>query len=137
MDNRHGWGCPQNENKAVAYLSKAASNSATIESEAIQAGNKKGGSAKGELVLAIFELGNCFRNGWGLSKDPSLARQFYEVAANLGDVDAMNEVGWCFLEGFGGRKDRVCHSHCFFFFFFFVLVFLSIWIMAFGFMLIK
>lgn len=68
---------------------------------------KKGGAAKGELVLAIFELANCFRNGWGVSKDPAAARQYYETAANLGDTDAMDQVAWCYLEGFGGKKDKV------------------------------
>lgn len=105
---RHGWGCPQDLPRAVTYLSAAASNSAAVEAEALRAGVKKGGSAKGELVLAMFELANCFRNGWGLAKDPAAARQYYETAANLGDTDAMNEVGWCYLEGFGGKKDKVC-----------------------------
>lgn len=68
---------------------------------------KKGGAAKGELVLAIYELANCFRNGWGVEKDPIAARQYYETAANLGDTDAMNECAWCYLEGFGGKKDKV------------------------------
>ena len=31
--------------------------------------------AKGELVLAIFELANCFRHGWGIPKDPIAAKQ--------------------------------------------------------------
>lgn len=91
----------------MEYLSAAASNSASVESEALHAGLKKGGAAKGELVLAIFELANCFRHGWGVSKDPVAARQYYETAANLGDTDAMNEAAWCFLEGFGGKKDKV------------------------------
>ncbi|KAJ5124903.1 uncharacterized protein N7515_008728 [Penicillium bovifimosum] len=103
---RHGWGCPPDLERAVTYLSAAASNSAAVEAEALRAGMKKGGSAKGELVLAMYELGNCFRNGWGLKKDPAAARQYYETAANLGDTDAMNEVGWCYLEGFGGKKDK-------------------------------
>lgn len=68
---------------------------------------KKGGAAKGELVLAIYELANCFRNGWGVQRDPAAARQYYETAANLGDTDAMNEIAWCYLEGFGGKKDKV------------------------------
>lgn len=68
---------------------------------------KKGGSAKGELVLAIFELANCFRNGWGVARDPVAARTYYETAANLGDTDAMNEAAWCYLEGFGCKKDKV------------------------------
>ncbi|ODM21496.1 hypothetical protein SI65_02340 [Aspergillus cristatus] len=103
---RHGWGCPQDPSRAITYLSAAASNSASIESEALQAGYKKGGAAKGELVLAIFELANCFRNGWGVAKDPVAARQYFETAANLGDTDAMNEAAWCYLEGFGGKKDK-------------------------------
>lgn len=73
---------------------------------------KRGGAAKGELVLAIFELANCFRHGWGVAKDPVAARQYYETAANLGDTDAMNEAAWCFLEGFGGKKNKVCTCTC-------------------------
>lgn len=104
---RHGWGCQPDPKEAVTYLSAAASNSATIESDALKAGMKKGGAAKGELVLAIFELANCFRNGWGVPVDKVAARQYYETAANLGDTDAMNEAAWCYLEGFGGKKDKV------------------------------
>ncbi len=105
--HRHGWGCPPNPTLAITYLSAAASNSAAIESSALASGFKKGGTAKGELVLAIFELANCFRHGWGVSKDPFAAKQYYETAANLGDTDAMNEVAWCCLEGFGCKKDKV------------------------------
>lgn len=94
----------------MSYLSAAASNSAAVESEALRAGMKKGGVAKGELVLAIFELANCFRNGWGVARDPAAARQYYETAANLGDTDAMDQVAWCYLEGFGGKKDKVRES---------------------------
>ena len=104
---RHGWGCAQDPAKAVIYLSSAASNSASIEAEALRTGMKKGGAAKGELVLAMFELGNCFRHGWGIDKNPAAAKQYYETAANLGDTDAMNEAAWCYLEGFGGKKDKV------------------------------
>ncbi|KAK8162960.1 hypothetical protein BKA80DRAFT_204219 [Phyllosticta citrichinensis] len=103
---RHGWGCQPNQELAVTYLSYAAANSAEIESLALAAGMKKGGAAKGELVLAMFELANSFRHGWGVKKDPTAARQYYETAANLGDTDAMNEVAWCYLDGFGGKKDK-------------------------------
>ncbi|KAH6854614.1 hypothetical protein B0I37DRAFT_349910 [Chaetomium sp. MPI-CAGE-AT-0009] len=103
---RHGWGCNQDSAKAVTYLSAAASNAADVEQLALQAGLKKGGAAKGELVLAIFELANCFRHGWGIPKDPIAAKQYYETAANLGDTDAMNEIAWCYLEGFGTKKDK-------------------------------
>ena len=86
----------------------AASNSAAIESQALSSGMKKGGAAKGELVLAIYELAQCFRHGWGVQKDPVGARSYYETAANLGDTDAMNEAAWCYEQGFGGKKDKVC-----------------------------
>lgn len=104
---RHGWGCKPDAAAAVNYLSAAASNAASIEQLALQAGLKKGGAAKGELVLAIFELANCFRHGWGIAKDPIAAKQYYETAANLGDTDAMNEVAWCYLEGYGTKKDKI------------------------------
>ncbi|KAH0494033.1 hypothetical protein TgHK011_000669 [Trichoderma gracile] len=103
---RHGWGCTPDPERAVHYLTAAASNAAAVEQMAIQAGLKKGGAAKGELVLAIFELANCFRHGWGIEKDPIAAKQYYETAANLGDTDAMNEVARCYLEGYGCKKDK-------------------------------
>ncbi|KZM18536.1 hypothetical protein ST47_g10339 [Ascochyta rabiei] len=103
---RHAWGIDADQEQAVHYLSLAASNSAEVEKLALGAGMKKGGAAKGELVLAMYELANCFRNGWGIKKDPSAAKQYYETAANLGDTDAMNEVAWCYTEGFGTKKDK-------------------------------
>ena len=104
---RHGWGVPVEPEKAIHYLSLAASNSAAVEQAALDSGVTKGGAAKGELVLAIFELANCFRHGWGVKKDAVAARQYYETAANLGDTDAMEEAAWCLMEGFGGGKDKV------------------------------
>ncbi|KAI4177977.1 MAG: hypothetical protein LQ343_000061 [Gyalolechia ehrenbergii] len=103
---RHGWGISPDPPLAITYLSQAASNSAAVESAALSSGMKKGGAAKGELVLAIYELANSFRHGWGVGKDPVAARSYYETAANLGDTDAMNEVARCYEEGFGGKKDR-------------------------------
>lgn len=73
--SRHGWGCAPDAAAAVRYLTAAASNAASIEQLALQAGLKKGGAAKGELVLAIFELANCFRHGWGIEKDAYAAKQ--------------------------------------------------------------
>jgi hypothetical protein len=105
--SRHAWGIKANQEQAVHYLSLAASNSAEVEKLALESGVKKGGAAKGELVLAMYELANCFRNGWGIKKDPAAAKQYYETAANLGDTDAMNEVAWCYTEGFGTKKDKV------------------------------
>ena len=105
---RHGWGIAPDPTRGIAYLSQAASNSANVESDALNAGMKKGGAAKGELVLAMYELANSFRHGWGVEKDSTAARKYYECAANLGDTDAMNEVARCYEEGLGGKKDKVC-----------------------------
>lgn len=49
---------------------------------ALKAGMKKGGAAKGELVLAIFELANCFRHGWGVSVDKFAAKQVYILTSS-------------------------------------------------------
>ena len=103
----HGWGIPPDPPLAIHYLSLAASSAASIESAALSSGLKKGGAAKGELVLAIYELANSYRHGWGVEKDKVAARNYYECAANMGDTDAMNEVARCYDEGDGGRKDRV------------------------------
>ena len=104
---QHGWGITPDPALGITYISRAASNSASVEADALGKGVKKGGAAKGELVLAIYELANSFRHGWGVERDPVAARKYYEVAANLGDTDAMNEAGWCYEEGYGGKKDRV------------------------------
>ncbi|KAF8455638.1 hypothetical protein BGX38DRAFT_1081136, partial [Terfezia claveryi] len=106
LTHRHGWGCQTDEGKAAEYLRRAASNAADVEQEALRAGMSKGGSAKGELILAIYELANCYRQGWGVPKDLAAAFQYYLTAANLGDTDAMNEVALCYLEGYGTKKDK-------------------------------
>ncbi|CAF9938102.1 hypothetical protein IMSHALPRED_000662 [Imshaugia aleurites] len=103
---RHGWGVTPDPPLAIQYLSAAASSSASVEAAALHSGIKKGGAAKGELVLAIYELANSFRHGWGVQKDMVAARKYYETAANLGDTDAMNEVARCYESGQGGPKDR-------------------------------
>jgi TPR repeat protein len=59
------------------------------------------------LFSPNLKLGNSYRQGWGVEKDPIAAREYYETAANLGDSDAQNEVAWCYLEGFGCKKDKV------------------------------
>ncbi|KAL8798006.1 MAG: hypothetical protein Q9182_007036 [Xanthomendoza sp. 2 TL-2023] len=110
---RHGWGTPTNPPLAIHYLSLAASSAASIESAALSSGLKKGGAAKGELVLAIYELANSYRHGWGVEKDLVAARAYYECAANLGDTDAVNEVARLYDEGVGGRRDRVSSSPCY------------------------
>ncbi|CAN6604044.1 hypothetical protein TRVA0_002S03576 [Trichomonascus vanleenenianus] len=99
---RHGWGCNKDEAEGFKYLRMAASNSALLDQVSEQAGGR--GLAKGELKLAIYELGNCFRYGWGCVQDPVAAKTYYETAAQMGDPDAMVETAWCYLTGFGIQK---------------------------------
>jgi len=100
--SRHGWGCTPDPAGAVNYLSAAASNAATVENLALHAGLKKGGAAKGELVLAIFELANCFRHGWGIPKDPVAAKQVRLLLISfprflLSSVPVTDNDGWAVL----------------------------------------
>lgn len=104
--HRHGWGIPPSPPLALHYHTLAASNAATTELAALSSGQPRGGLAKGELVLAIYELGNAFRHGWGCEKDLVAAKKYYECAAELGDVDAMVEVAWCLERGAGGPADK-------------------------------
>lgn len=56
---------------------------------------KKGGAAKGELVLAIFELANCFRHGWGVSVDKVAAKQV-RPSKSIGSgksLDLVTDIG--------------------------------------------
>jgi len=66
---RHGWGCKADMNKAVVYLKAAAEIAANVEDNALKSGLANGGKFKNELTLALFELGNCFKNGWVQSRN--------------------------------------------------------------------
>ncbi|MBW0513468.1 hypothetical protein O181_053183 [Austropuccinia psidii MF-1] len=41
-----------------------------------------------ELLLTLYELGQCLMHGWGCRKDKKAAVDYYKVAAILGDEDA-------------------------------------------------
>ncbi|TPX71045.1 hypothetical protein SpCBS45565_g01199 [Spizellomyces sp. 'palustris'] len=58
------------------------------------------------LPLPLYELGICFRHGWGVAKSLPAAFYFLRAAACAGDPDAMIETGYCLLNGVGVKKDR-------------------------------
>ncbi|KAI7849330.1 hypothetical protein BDC45DRAFT_448830 [Circinella umbellata] len=99
---RHGWGCKKNPTMAVRHLQKAAE-CAVYD---LQTGIAKSTTvAKSELVLAIYELGTSFRHAWGVPRNLVIASYYFEIAANLGDPDAQNDLAFCYLHGHGVKKD--------------------------------
>ncbi|KAK9720090.1 hypothetical protein K7432_004351 [Basidiobolus ranarum] len=100
---RHGWGCHSNQVVAFQFLQKAAE-SAVFDLSNMTPENPV--IAQGELVLAIYELGICFRHGWGVPKNKVTAAYYFEIAATLGDPDAQAELAFCYAHGIGIKKDR-------------------------------
>ncbi|ODQ56516.1 hypothetical protein SAICODRAFT_51297, partial [Saitoella complicata NRRL Y-17804] len=101
---RHGWGVNEDRERAFDFLKAAAENSAFIEEYAKRAGMKSDG--KSELSMAFFEMGVSYQRGWGTKKDLIKAKEYFELAAGLGDTDAMLETGKCYDLGIGTKKDR-------------------------------
>ncbi|KIM48489.1 hypothetical protein M413DRAFT_33261, partial [Hebeloma cylindrosporum] len=116
---RHGWGCRKNEKAGFKWLMKAAE-SAVGDLERVRS---SGGQAdvgvvqvcltfgslrwiQTELVLAIYEVGQCFFHGWGVAKDQKMAVSYYMVAAQLGDGDAQGDLAYCLANGKGCKKDK-------------------------------
>lgn len=100
---RHGWGCKKNEHLAFQYLQKAAEHA--VEDLANITNTVNTSASKGELIMAIYELGVSFRHGWGCKKNKESAVQFFKIAADLGDPDAQNDLGHCYYNGQGVKKD--------------------------------
>ncbi|KAF7729516.1 hypothetical protein EC973_004190 [Apophysomyces ossiformis] len=100
---RHGWGCKRNEHLAFQYLQKAAEH-AVLDLNSLSS-TVNTSVSKGELIMAIYELGVSFRHGWGCKKNKSTAVYFFKIAADLGDPDAQNDLGHCYYHGHGTKKD--------------------------------
>jgi len=101
---RHGWGCAKNESLGFTWLRRAAE-AAVGDLERARSGFETS-AVRGELVLAIYEVGQCFFHGWGVKKDQKMAVSYFMVAARLGDVDAQQELAFCYANGRGCKKDR-------------------------------
>jgi TPR repeat protein len=86
---RHGWGCEKNEKGGFKWLTKAAESAVDDLDKAREGMDVKAvrvsevcGTAyrstdvflcQSELVLAIYEVGQCFFHGWGVAKDHKMA----------------------------------------------------------------
>lgn len=105
---RHGWGVRPNQTEGVRWLRRAMDSSAlpNIDDENLsppEAQARK--TQKAQLALAVYELGMSHMKGWGIDQDKVLGLRCFEMASNWGDVDAMNEAGYCYAEGIGCKRD--------------------------------
>ncbi|KAI8084830.1 uncharacterized protein BX664DRAFT_360657 [Halteromyces radiatus] len=100
---RHGWGCQKNEQVAFQYIQKAAEHAVLDLNSLSKTVNTS--VSKGELIMAIYEMGVSFRHGWGCRKNKETAVYFFKIAADLGDADAQNDLGHCYYNGQGVKKD--------------------------------
>ncbi|ORX55809.1 HCP-like protein [Hesseltinella vesiculosa] len=100
---RHGWGCKKSEHLAFQYLQKAAEHAVLDLNNLSNTVNRS--ASKGELIIAIYEMGVSFRHGWGCKKNKETAVHFFKIAADLGDPDAQNDLGFCYHHGHGVKKD--------------------------------
>ncbi|KAF7367526.1 hypothetical protein MSAN_00815600 [Mycena sanguinolenta] len=103
---RHGWGCTKNEKQGFKWLRRAAEHAVSDLESARQGGAIDDGAVQTELVLAIYEVGQCFFHGWGIPKDQKMGVSYYAVAARMGDADAQMDLGFCLANGKGTKKDR-------------------------------
>lgn len=95
---RSGWGVARDEPGGLAWLKEAASEAlfetqtdnqrAPAPTQARKA--REGTGSQAELQLALGEIANSYAFGLGAPRDPAKALEYYEIAATLGDVDAMN-----------------------------------------------
>ena len=60
--------------------------------------------------VTVFLLGWCYQNGVGVVKDYKEAVRLFSLAAQKGDSDAQNTLGWCYRKWCWSCER--CHSSC-------------------------
>ncbi|KAJ2842314.1 hypothetical protein GGI22_007591 [Coemansia erecta] len=105
---RHGWGCQPNENLAFVFLQKAGEQ---VVPHVRDMDPAAAGIAREELAMAIYELGQSYRHGWGVSRNKKTAAYYFEVAADLGDADAQADLAACYEKGDGVKRDMKRAAH--------------------------
>ncbi|CAH7682884.1 expressed protein [Phakopsora pachyrhizi] len=107
---RHGWGCEIDKVKAYGWLQMAAENlllelnHLSLKRDSYANFRPQEVKFSSELLLTVYELGQCIMHGWGCEKDKALAFQYYKVAAIHGDPDAQKELAYCYEVGRGVKK---------------------------------
>ncbi|KAK4057039.1 hypothetical protein OIO90_001939 [Microbotryomycetes sp. JL221] len=105
---QHGWGCQINAALGFRYLQGAAESIVQDLDQAVASGTDMGYTAKtaqNELKLALYEMGQSFRFGYGVDKDKKMAVAYFQLAADLGDMDAQQDLAFCLANGKGCKKN--------------------------------
>lgn len=66
-----------------------------------------------ELGMIFLELGICCYYGWGTSKDRQCAFKYFQMASQLGDLDALLELAKCYMKGKGTSKNKEMAAKCY------------------------
>lgn len=102
---RHGWGGEKDETRAFRYICGAAVGlchvSLTMLNKDTSESDKKTQmlhrsamkTALSSLAQSLYELGNCYHYGWGVTLCTAVAQIYYECGAWLGDEDAQEQRG--------------------------------------------
>lgn len=64
-------------------------------------------AADGGNVAAQYNLGLCYRNGWGVAPDSLESLNWFMKAADGGDATAQYKLGLCYLDGEGVAQDSL------------------------------
>ncbi|UZJ54301.1 hypothetical protein CBS101457_003621 [Exobasidium rhododendri] len=109
MALREGWGVRKDQTKGFDWISRAATRAGEMMAGGGGSNQKKSESElkaiRSELKLSVYELGKCFCYGWGVKLDKTMALEYFELAAKLGDSDAQAEAGALLTAGKGCKKD--------------------------------
>ncbi|KAH8915394.1 hypothetical protein BT69DRAFT_1271761 [Atractiella rhizophila] len=114
---RHGWGIQPNEAQGLHYLRSAASEAivdlqqslhSTSTNPNSSSNNNSNDEERAYLRFAIYEVANSFLFGLGVEKNERKGLEYLEMAAVLGDPDAMNGLADAYLAGRGpgGKRDK-------------------------------
>ncbi|KAM0790665.1 hypothetical protein ACM66B_004524 [Microbotryomycetes sp. NB124-2] len=105
---QHGWGCQVNAPLGFRYLQGAAESVVEDLDKAVTNGPQAGSTAQtaqNELKLALYEMGQSFRFGYGVTRDKKMAVSYFQLAADLGDMDAQQDLAFCLANGKGCKKN--------------------------------
>eukprot|EP00842_Homolaphlyctis_polyrhiza_P003659 jgi/Hompol1/4294/HPOL_003570-RA len=141
LAHSHGWGCKRSEKLGLRYYRTAVdrivtamltgsadpdtsitpispdlekdSASTIIQQNISIADEHLSGRATLQLLLSqtLLEIGIAYLFGWGVRKSVKLAFEFTFVAAELGDREARQHLGFLYLHGIGTPKDRFATAY--------------------------